>query len=116
MKKLYTLILVLSTCGASAQFYGEWHFDADDEGWTTSGEGVVFEWTDEGPAPTASIWAVPSILGTDDGGWMMLDDDALGTNENTDSYLTSPVLDLSEAPAQLKLEFDHIFFQFVLFD
>lgn len=109
MKTLYTLLLALLTLSASSQFYGEWYFDSDDEGWTTSGDGVVFEWTDDGPLPTASIWAVPPLLGLETGGWMILDDDALGVNENTDSYFTSPSLDLSEAPDQLILEFDQYF-------
>lgn len=109
MKTLYTLILALLTITASSQYYGEWYFEFDAEGWTTSGDGVVFAWTDDAPAPTASIWAVPPLLGLGTGGWMMLDDDALGTNDNTDSYFTSPVLDLSEAPGQLILEFDQYF-------
>lgn len=109
MKALYTLILALFTIMASSQYYGEWYFDTDAEDWTTSGDGVVFDWTDDGPAPTASIWAVPPLIGLDAGGWMMLDDDALGTNENTDSYFTSPTLDLTDAPDQLILEFDQYF-------
>jgi hypothetical protein len=109
MKTLYSLILTLLTITASSQYFGEWYFESDAEGWTTSGDGVVFDWTDDGPAPTASIWAVPPLIGLEAGGWMMLDDDALGPNEATDSYFISPVLDLSDAPSQLILEFDQYF-------
>lgn len=111
MKSIFTFLFLSASVVAFAQ-YGEWQFDTDAEGWTTSGDGVVFDYTNIGPEPTASIWGVPEMNTSTPDGWMMLDDDALGNGLITDSYLTSPVLDLSDAPAQLRLEFDQYFQEF----
>ncbi|MCB0760328.1 MAG: T9SS type A sorting domain-containing protein [Flavobacteriales bacterium] len=110
MRSIFTLAFIAFAGVSIGQNYGEWTFDADAEGWTSSGDGVLFEWTDEGPQPTASIWGVPDMNTST--GWMLLDDDYLGNGFSTNSYLTSPVLDLSDAPAQLRLEFDQYFQEF----
>jgi hypothetical protein len=109
MKKISTLLLVAVTLTAYPQIYAEFDFDDGAQGWTSSGIGVDFAWTDEGPAPSTSIWAVPDLLTSTPDGWMMCDDDALGNGIATDTYLTSPILDFSGAPAQLKMEFDQYF-------
>lgn len=91
-------------------YYNE-TFDTGLNGWTASAaQGqVVWAWTNTGPGTTTSTYPVPP-LNTTTGGWAMVDDDFLGSSgQATEVTLTSPVIDLSGAPSNLKLEFDQYF-------
>jgi hypothetical protein len=80
---------------------GEW------ESVTAAGN-VDWKWTDVGPGPTTSTYPVPPLNTTP--GWAIIDDDHDGTNgQTTLAFLISPVIDLSQAPENLKLEFDQYF-------
>lgn len=87
-------------------------FDNGLNGWTitTPVGSVEWELTDVGPGPTSSTYPVPVLNTTTAGGWMMVDDDFYGVpGQATETWLVSPVIDLSEAPAFLKVEFDQYF-------
>ncbi len=102
-----------STKGTS--YYTE-SFETGIDGWTVQNPvgDVPWAWTNTGPGPTASTYPVPP-LSTNTGGWMMVDDDFLGTNGvNSETSLISPVIDLSAAPPNLQLEFDQYFQEFQL--
>ncbi|MEO8069146.1 MAG: T9SS type A sorting domain-containing protein [Flavobacteriales bacterium] len=97
----------------SVDYYTE-EFTSSLNGWTvlnTVGD-LDWTWTDVGPGPTTSTYPVPPIA-TTTGGWALIDDDLLGqSGVETDTWLISPVIDLSLAPQYLKLEFDQYFQEF----
>lgn len=87
-------------------------FDNGLNGWTitTPVGSVNWELTNVGPGPTSSTYPVPVLNTSTAGGWMMVDDDFYGVpGQSTETWLVSPVIDLSEAPAFLKVEFDQFF-------
>lgn len=92
-------------------FYSE-SFDNDLNGWqvvTSTGQ-VHWKWTNTGPGPTSSIYAVPVLNTGTPSGWAIIDDDHDGVaGSATDASLVSPPIDLSMAPPNLKLEFDQYF-------
>jgi hypothetical protein len=91
-------------------YYSE-PFETGLNGWSVQNiDGdVPWAWTDIGPGPTTSTYPVPP-LSTTTGGWMMVDDDYLGTSGvDSETWLISPVIDLSAAPTNLKLEFEQYF-------
>lgn len=96
----------------AADYYSE-TFDNDLNGWTASpiqGD-LEWMWTNTGPGTTTSTYPVPPLNTT--GGWAMVDDDFFGSGgQSTDLSITSPVIDLSAAPPNLKLEFDQYFQEF----
>lgn len=95
-------------------FYQE-TFDSDLNGWTveTTDGAVDWKWTDSGPGPTSSTYPVPVLNTSTPSGWAIIDDDFEGTpGVATNSALISPVIDLSSAPANLKVEFDQYFQEF----
>lgn len=97
-------------------FFSE-SFDTDLNGWSaTTVTGVVdWKWTDVGPGPTSSTYPVPPLATSTPSGWAIIDDDFDGVNgQSTDAYLISPVIDLSSAPPNLKVEFDQYFQEFQL--
>ena len=101
--------------GERSSYYVE-EFLTGLDGWTVTNplSDVPWTWTDVGPAPTPSIYQDPA-LNTTTGGWMMVDDDAVGTpGVSSETILTSPVIDLSAAPPNLKVEFDQYFQEFQL--
>ncbi|HMQ74583.1 MAG TPA: hypothetical protein PKE21_02345 [Flavobacteriales bacterium] len=90
-------------------------FDNDLNGWTVvSGIGTLdWAWTNSGPGPTTSTYPVPALNTSTPSGWAIIDDDYLGTpGQQAESSLVSPVIDLSSAPANLKVEFDQYFQEF----
>lgn len=90
-------------------FYNE-NFDNDLNGWTTtSDEGtVIWHWTNTGPGATSSQYPVPPMNTTS--GWAMFDDDFEGASGVfNESSLVSPPIDLSGAPANLRLSFDQYY-------
>lgn len=90
-------------------------FDTGLNGWTVDTElGIVdWKWTDVGPGPTSSTYPVPPLETTP--GWAIIDDDFDGVNgQSTNSSLISPVIDLSSAPPNLKVEFHQYFQEFQL--
>jgi hypothetical protein len=103
-----------STQGSSARetdYYFE-DFDNGLNGWTitTPVGSVNWELTSTGPGPTPSTYPVPVLNTSTPGGWMIVDDDYLGIpGQATETWLVSPVIDLSEAPVFLKVEFDQYF-------
>ena len=95
-------------------FYSE-PFDNDLNGWTVvSGIGNLdWAWTNSGPGPTSSTYPVPALNTSTPSGWVIIDDDYLGTpGQQAESSLVSPVIDLSAAPTNLKVEFDQYFQEF----
>lgn len=95
-------------------FYTE-TFDADLNGWTVvTSVGVVnWKWTDVGPGPTSSTYPVPVLNTSTPSGWVIVDDDFDGVpGASTNTSLISPVIDLSSAPPNLKVEFDQYFQEF----
>jgi hypothetical protein len=89
-------------------------FTSSINGWTVQNAvgNLDWTWTDVGPGPTSSTYPVPA-LATNTGGWAIIDDDFLGQNGvETDTWLISPVIDLSAAPPFLKLEFEQYFQEF----
>lgn len=95
-------------------FYTE-SFDASLNGWTvqTSAGTVNWKWTNVGPSPTASTYPVPALNTSTPSGWAIIDDDFDGVpGAGTNSSLISPVIDLSSAPPNLKVEFDQYFQEF----
>jgi hypothetical protein len=90
-------------------------FDSSLNGWTVvSGVGNVdWAWTNTGPGPTSSTYPVPVLNTSTPSGWAIFDDDYLGqSGVQAGSSLISPVIDLSSAPANLRLEFDQYFQEF----
>lgn len=97
-----------------AAFYSE-PFDNDLNGWTVvSGIGTLdWAWTNSGPGPTTSTYPVPPLNTSTPSGWVIIDDDYLGTpGQQAESSLVSPVIDLSAAPTNLKVEFEQYFQEF----
>jgi hypothetical protein len=97
-----------------SSYYNE-SFDTSLNGWTVlSGVGNVdWAWTNTGPGPTSSTYPVPVLNTSTPSGWAIFDDDYLGqSGVQAGSSLISPVIDLSAAPANLKLEFDQFFQEF----
>lgn len=97
-----------------ASYYTE-SFDSSLNGWTVvSGVGNVdWAWTNTGPGPTSSTYPVPVLNTSTPSGWAIFDDDFLGqSGVLSESSIVSPVIDLSAAPANLKLEFDQFFQEF----
>lgn len=95
-------------------FYTE-SFDTDLNGWTveTATGPVDWKWTNIGPSPTSSTYPVPALNTSTPSGWAIIDDDFDGVSgSSTNSALISPVIDLSGAPADLKVEFDQYFQEF----
>lgn len=97
-----------------ASYYSE-NFDSGLNGWTvvsTLGT-LVWNWTSTGPGPTSSTYPVPPLNTSTPSGWMIIDDDYSGTpGVQAESSIISPVIDLSAAPANLKVEFDQYFQEF----
>lgn len=94
-------------------YYAE-DFTSSLNGWTVVNNvgNLDWAWTDVGPGTTTSTYPVPA-LATNTGGWAIIDDDFLGQNGvETDTWLVSPVIDLSAAPPFLKLEFEQYFQEF----
>ena len=90
-------------------------FDANLNGWTiVSGIGNLdWAWTNTGPGPTSSTYPVPVLNTSTPSGWAIIDDDYLGqAGIQSESSLVSPVIDLSSAPPNLKVEFDQYFQEF----
>ncbi|MCB0792288.1 MAG: T9SS type A sorting domain-containing protein [Flavobacteriales bacterium] len=88
------------------------NFDNGLNGWTVNTPDGTVDWdiTGTGPGPTSSTYPVPPLNTSTPGGWAIVDDDYLGTNGiSTETWLVSPVIDLSAAPANLKVEFDQYF-------
>ncbi|MBL0036880.1 MAG: T9SS type A sorting domain-containing protein [Flavobacteriales bacterium] len=97
-----------------SSYYTE-SFDSSLNGWTVvSGVGNVdWAWTNTGPGPTSSTYPVPVLNTSTPSGWAIFDDDFLGqSGVLSESSIVSPVIDLSTAPANLKLEFDQFFQEF----
>lgn len=97
-----------------AAFYTE-SFDNSLNGWTvqTTQGSVNWKWTSTGPGPTSSTYPVPVLNTSTPSGWAIIDDDFEGVpGAATNSSLVSPVIDLSSAPANLKVEFDQYFQEF----
>ena len=87
-------------------------FDNGLNGWTvnTIAGSVDWEVTSTGPGPTSSTYPVPSLNSSTPTSWLMVDDDFYGTpGVATDTWLVSPVIDLSGAPPNLKVEFEQYF-------
>jgi len=134
MKKIYAVVAMsipmfavaqqmrtreLPTNGAlthqkGVSFYSE-TFDTDLNGWTSETEvGVVdWKWTNTGPGTTSSTYPVPPLNTSTPSGWAIIDDDFDGASgQQTNAFLISPVIDLSEAPANLRVRFDQYFQEF----
>jgi hypothetical protein len=97
-----------------ANYYTE-SFDSDLNGWTveTSQGSVDWKWTNVGPGLTASTYPVPALNTSTPSGWAIIDDDFDGSSGMAvTSSLISPVIDLSSAPPNLKVEFDQYFQEF----
>ena len=102
-----------TTRAKSVDYYTE-EFTSSLNGWTVVNDlgNLDWTWTDVGPGTTTSTYPVPP-LGTTTGGWAIIDDDYLGQNGvETDTWLVSPVIDLSLAPTFLKIEFEQYFQEF----
>lgn len=107
-------ILMPSNTERGSAFYSE-SFDTSLNGWTviTTQGSVDWKWTSTGPGPTASTYPVPVLNTSTPSGWAIIDDDFEGVaGAPTNSSLISPVIDLSSAPANLKVEFDQFFQEF----
>lgn len=90
-------------------------FDSNLNGWTveTTLGNVDWAWTSTGPGPTSSTYPVPALNTSTPSGWAILDDDFLGSSGVlVESSLISPVIDLSTAPPNLRLDFDQYFQEF----
>ncbi len=90
-------------------------FDTGLNGWTvqTTQGSLAWAWTNTGPGPTSSTYPVPVLNTSTPDGWAIIDDDLLGQpGVLAESSLISPVIDLSAAPANLRLEFDQYFQEF----
>jgi hypothetical protein len=109
-------ILMPTNGERGSAFYSE-SFDTSLNGWTvvTTDGAVDWKWTSTGPGPTASTYPVPVLNTSTPSGWAIIDDDFEGVSgASTNSSLISPVIDLSSAPANLKVEFDQFFQEFQL--
>lgn len=107
--------LLMPAGGERGTAFYEETFDTDLNGWTVETTvGVVdWKWTDVGPGPTASTYPVPVLNSSTPSGWVIVDDDFEGVpGASTNTSLISPVIDLSSAPANLKVEFDQYFQEF----
>ncbi|MCU0319482.1 MAG: T9SS type A sorting domain-containing protein [Flavobacteriales bacterium] len=136
MKNLYASFLLLAPFAASAQlqparftaapelnghtkgvsYYSE-SFDESLNGWSAETTvGVVdWKWTNVGPGPTSSTYPVPPLATSTPSGWAIIDDDFDGVGgQSTDASLISPPIDLSEAPANLRVRFEQYFQEFQL--
>lgn len=134
MKNLYASFLLLAPLAASAQlqpsrfteapelnghakgvsYYSE-TFDESLNGWSfESPVGIVdWKWTNVGPGPTSSTYPVPPLATSTPSGWAIIDDDFDGVGgQSTDASLISPPIDLSSAPANLRVRFDQYFQEF----
>ena len=92
-------------------YYSE-DFDNGLNGWTVNTLAGTVDWevTSSGPGPTSSTYPVPALNSSTPTSWMMVDDDFYGTpGVATETWLVSPVIDLSTAPANLKVEFEQYF-------
>ena len=81
-------------------------------GWTVNTPVGSVDWmiTNTGPGTTTSTYPVPPLNTSTPDNWAIVDDDFLGVNGlATETWLVSPVIDLSGAPANLKLEFEQYF-------
>jgi len=90
-------------------------FDTSLNGWTvvTTVGAVNWKWTNVGPGPTPSTYPVPVLNTSTPSGWAIVDDDFDGVpGASTNTSLISPVIDLSNAPPNLKVEFDQYFQEF----
>ena len=134
MKNIYSALLLIAPLAASAQLrearqqsgqplhghakgisYFSESFDADLNGWTAETTvGVVdWKWTNVGPGPTSSTYPVPPLATSTPSGWAIIDDDFDGTGgQSSDASLISPAIDLSAAPANLRVRFDQYFQEF----
>jgi hypothetical protein len=134
MKHLYTALVLLAPLAADAQlqqarfqsaprldghtkgisYYTE-TFDANLNGWTAvSPVGIVdWKWTNSGPGPTSSTYPVPPLATSTPSGWAIIDDDFDGVGgQSSDASLISPAIDLSSAPANLRVRFEQYFQEF----
>ncbi len=92
-------------------YYAE-DFDSGLGGWTvnTPVGNVDWEHTSTGPGPTTSTYPVPVLNTSTPAGWVIVDDDFQGVaGLSTETWLVSPIIDLSAAPQYLKVEFDQYF-------
>ncbi len=90
-------------------------FDAGIGGWTSVTDVGQVDWkhTTTGPGPTPSTYPVPPLNTSTPAGWMIIDDDFDGVSGSpSEAYLISPIIDLSSAPAELKVEFEQYFQEF----
>ncbi|MCB9170991.1 MAG: T9SS type A sorting domain-containing protein [Flavobacteriales bacterium] len=88
------------------------NFDGGLNGWTVNTPVGTVNWdiTSTGPGPTTSTYPVPPLNSSTPGGWAIVDDDYLGTSGvSSETWLVSPVIDLSLAPTNLKVEFEQYF-------
>lgn len=100
-----------SLAKAGSSYYSE-DFDAGLNGWTENTITGQVDWkhTTTGPGITTSTYPVPPLNSSTPAGWMIIDDDFDGVSGmNTEAHLISPVIDLSSAPSDLKLEFEQFF-------
>jgi hypothetical protein len=134
MKKLYSILALAAPLALSAQlqelrnsatqnlhgqnkgvsFFSE-NFDSDLNGWTVETTvGVVdWKWTNIGPGTTTSTYPVPPLATSTPSGWAIIDDDFDGTGgQSSDASLISPAIDLSSAPANLRVRFEQYFQEF----
>lgn len=101
---------------SGGSYYSE-DFDAGVGLWTLSTPVGQVDWkhTTVGPGLTSSTFPVPPLNTSTPAGWMIIDDDFDGVSGSpTEAYLTSPIIDLSSAPANLQLEFEQYFQEFNL--
>lgn len=134
MKHVYSALLLLAPLAADAQlqqarfqdaprldghakgisYYSE-TFDESLNGWSAETTvGVVdWKWTNSGPGPTSSTYPVPPLATSTPSGWAIIDDDFDGVGgQSTDASLISPPIDLSAAPANLRVRFEQYFQEF----
>lgn len=107
-------VLMPTNNDRGSAFYNE-AFDSGLNGWTvvTTQGSVNWKWTSTGPGSTASTYPVPVLNTSTPSGWVIIDDDFEGVaGQSTNSSLISPVIDLSGAPANLKVEFEQFFQEF----
>lgn len=110
-----TPAVLMPTVGERGDSYYSETFDSSLNGWTvvTTVGAVNWKWTNVGPGPTSSTYPVPVLNTSTPSGWAIIDDDFDGIpGAGTNSSLVSPVIDLSNAPSNLKVEFDQYFQEF----
>ena len=101
---------------SGSTYYSE-DFDTGLGMWTVSTPVGQVDWkhTTTGPGPTPSTYPVPPLNSSTPAGWIIIDDDFDGVSGSaTEAHLVSPVIDLSSAPVDLKLEFEQYFQEFQL--